>query len=229
MAENAPPVDFIFASTPLPDGQEVEFTVTGSGQQSTRGHNCFARGTLIDTPHGAIAVEHLDSGDEIMTRQGGVQLITWIGQRRLSGLELVLMPHLQPVRIMAGALSGGRPGQDLIVARDHRLLVDDWRAPYLFGVEEILIPAKSLLNSRTVFIDCPTAGIEYFHVLTQGEALICANGLWAETMSSSSENLDFLSPDQRAQVAQVQQSDRVDPSSMPLPALSYKSAPSIAA
>ncbi len=153
--------------------------------------NHFARGTLIDTPHGAIAVEHLEDGDEVMLRNGDVQLLAGVGRFSISPLELVLSPELCPVRITAGALTGGRPGQDLVVSRQHRLLVDDWRAEYLFGEEEILIPAHSLLNGRTVVEESPGAGVEYFWLQCEDETLVCANGIWAETLPALSADHAF--------------------------------------
>lgn len=152
----------------------------------------FVRGTLIETPHGAIPVEQLEDGDEVMTPNGGIQLITGLNRQRFSGLDLALFPSLVPVRIMAGALTGGRPGHDLLVSQEHRLLVDDWRAAYLFGEDEILVPAKSLLNDKTVVLEDHRAGVEYFEISVENAGLVCANGLWAETNANQMDQNDFI-------------------------------------
>ena len=131
--------------------------------------------------YGPLAIERLDAGDEVLTRDGGIQLIEKVAYHRLSGLELLLNPNLRPVRIQAGALPGGLPSTELIVAQQHRLLLNDWRATYLFGEEEILVPAKSLLNGRNVTIECPETGIDYFQIALVRQDLISANGLWAES------------------------------------------------
>jgi Hint domain len=219
-----------FSVAPLAPGRRLEIASISDAGKRGQGQNCFARGTLIETPHGAIPVEHLQDGDEVMARDGGIQLIDWVGNRRLSGLELVLEPRLQPVRIMAGALTGGRPGQDLVVSQDHRLVVDDWRAAYLFGEEEILVPARSLFNDRNVVVDCPLAGVDYFHLLMADSSLVCANGLWAETMLADAQTLQLLTPQQRRAV-QLAQSGGPDMESQcaALPALSHDSSASIAA
>ena len=225
-------VRLVFSSTELLNGQTLKFSAGGYTSKLGQGQNCFSRGTMIDTPHGAIPVEQLQDGDEVMARDGATQLISWVGSRRLSGLELVLNPHLQPVRIMAGALTGGRPGQDLIVSQDHRLLVDDWRAAYLFGEEEILVPAKSLLNNLNVVIDSPKAGVEYFHLLMDGHTMVCANGLWAETMLPGQENQQMLYPKQRERVRRLQAELCVEKSAdarSVVPALPHKTAASVAA
>lgn len=140
----------------------------------------LARGTLIDTPHGLLPIEQLEDGDEVLTRDGGIQLIKDVALDRHCGLELVLNPKLRPVCIQAGALLGGLPGADLIVAQQHRLLLEDWRAAYFFGEEEILVPASSLLDQKNVTITCPETGIDYFQIELGQPELICANGLWSE-------------------------------------------------
>jgi len=193
----------VFSVSPLAPGRRLTIANFSDASKRGQGQNCFARGTLIETPHGAIPVEQLEDGDEVLSRDGSIQLIGWVGNCRLSGLELVLQPRLQPVRIMAGALTGGRPGQDLVVSQDHRLVVDDWRAAYLFGEEEILVPAKSLFNDRNVVVDCPLAGVEYFHLLMADSSLVCANGLWAETMLVDAQTLQMLTPVQRTAVQRV--------------------------
>lgn len=221
-------VRLVFTSSTLTPGQTIGFSNRGYAAENGQGQNCFARGTLIDTPHGAIAIEHLEDGDEVLAPDGSIQLISWVGGRRLTGLELVLNPHLQPVRIMAGALTGGRPGQDLFLSQSHRLLVDDWRAPYLFGEDEILVPANSLLNGTNVITECPMAGVEYYHLLMDGHSMVCANGLWAETMLPGQENLQMLHPEQRREVLGLQAGMEGEYRSI-LPALPHQSAPSIAA
>ncbi len=171
--------------------------------QDARPRNRFVRGTMIETPHGEVAIEDLEHGDEVLSRDGAVQLVAWRGSERISALELVLAPALRPMRIGAGALNGGRPGQDLLVAQEHRLVVDDWRATYLFGEDAILAPARSLLNGRNVSVECPLSGVEYFHLLTTSSSLVCANGLWAETLPGDGESLALLEPDLREEACRM--------------------------
>ena len=182
----------VFCTTSLEPGETLTIAEIKSMTQPATLPNRFARGTQIDTPHGEIAIEDLDAGDEILTIDGKTQLISWIGHARFSALELALEPLLRPMRIRAGALPGGRPGQDLLVSQSHRLLLDDWRAAYLYGEDEILVPACSLHNGHSVCIACPPAGIDYFHIMTERSSLVCANGLWAETLIPDHEGLAAL-------------------------------------
>jgi len=195
----------VLTSSELMAGQQFSLAAADASNQNGPGKNCFARGTIIETPHGALPIEQLEDGDEILAFDASVQQISWTGKRRISGLELILHPQLQPVRIMAGALTSGRPGQDLLVSQNCGLLVDDWRAPYLFGEDEIMVPAESLLNNIKVLIECPLAGIDYFHLLVDGQAMVCANGLWAESMLPDAATLAMLNPSQRAEISDIAQ------------------------
>ena len=176
----------VFASGNIAPDQRFE-RADKALPDATTGQTSFVRGTLIETPHGAIPVEQLEDGDEVMTPNGGIQLITGLSRQRYSGLDLALFPSLLPVRIMAGALTCGRPGHDLLVSQEHRLLVDDWRAAYLFGEDEILVPAISLLNDKSVVLEDHRAGVEYFEISVENAGLVNANGLWAETDSDKTE------------------------------------------
>jgi len=216
----------VFSATQLVPGQSLAPDEIQTVHDEGPGQNCFARGTLIETPHGQLPIEQLEDGDEVLTRDAQAKLIAWIGCRRLTGIELVLNPQLQPVRIMAGALTGGRPGQDLLVSQGHRLLVDDWRAPYLFGEDEILVPAQSLWNGTNVVIDCPLGGIDYFHLLMDDHSLVCANGLWAETMMPDAAAALSNISQRTNSAAQLDQSGSYRSA---LPALPPESAISIAA
>lgn len=180
---------FVLSTNILNAGQTYTVTDASTVRDSAEHSISFARGTLIDTPHGPVAIEHFDTGDEVLTRDSGIQLITQVAYKRLSGLELLLNPSLRPICIQAGALPGGLPGSDLAVAQEHRVLLNDWRATYLFGEEEILVPAMSLLNGRNVTIECPETGIDYFHIALEQQNLITANGLWSETCVQFQDNV----------------------------------------
>ena len=90
---------------------------------------CFARGTRIETPRGAVAVEDLRPGDLVLTRDRGAQPLRWVGSSRVDGGTLASTPRLRPIRIRAGALGRHAPAQDLLVSPQHRILVRRRRGP----------------------------------------------------------------------------------------------------
>lgn len=222
----------IFTATTLQAGQTYSIANMGTETDPRYDSVNFARGTLIDTPHGPLAIERLEEGDEVLTRDGGIQLIKRVAMKRYCGLELVLNPQLRPVCIQAGALLGGLPGTDLIVAQRHRLLLNDWRAAYLFGEEEILVPAKSLLNGRNVTVACPETGIDYLQLELDQPDLISANGLWAEACARDHDVVQLPEPKPSASETYENRPFSGDNSgsyAAKLPALPTTSAPSLAA
>ena len=86
---------------------------------------CFVQGTLIATPRGEKPIEYLKPGDQVITRDNGVQDIRWIGSRHIGWKTLSANPHLKPVVIRWGALDWGAPAHDLFVSPNHRILVRD--------------------------------------------------------------------------------------------------------
>ncbi|WP_312529502.1 Hint domain-containing protein [Paracoccus sp. (in: a-proteobacteria)] len=65
---------------------------------------CFAAGTMIQTSTGARAIEKLNVGDKVLTKDSGYQELRWIGSTAISAQQLSARPKLTPVRITAGPL-----------------------------------------------------------------------------------------------------------------------------
>lgn len=140
---------------------------------------CFLPGTQIATPNGPRPVETLDPGDLIETRDNGARPLVWRGETKLSGAELYLYPHLRPVRICAGALTGNtsgadRPDADLLVSPSHRLLV---RAPQsAWRDAEVLVAAEDLEDGRQIRRDFTLGAVHYVHLMLDRHEIITANG-----------------------------------------------------
>lgn len=141
---------------------------------------CFARGTVIATDRGLIAVEDLLAGDLVQTRDNGLQVIRWIGCSRLRHLTRV--PHLAPIRIKAGALGDNVPSADLLVSPQHRVLVRSNIAQKMFGTDEVLVAAKQLLQIDGIDIADDLAEVEYFHILFDQHEIVFSNGAETESL-----------------------------------------------
>src|SRR5690606_4331467 len=107
---------------------------------------CFTRGVAITVRDGQKPVEDLAVGDLVLTRDNGLQPIRWIGSRRIGGTVLERNPRLCPIRIRAGALGGNTPASDLIVSPQHRILLRSKLAQRMFGIDEVLVAARQLLD-----------------------------------------------------------------------------------
>ncbi|MCG7520344.1 Hint domain-containing protein [Ruegeria sp. Ofav3-42] len=136
------------------------------------GPPCFTPGTLIDTPDGPRAVEDLKPGDQVLTADNGPRPLLWIGRTTVEATG-----KLAPIRFDAGVLGLSRP---LVVSPQHRMLVEDWRAPFLFGHSEVLIAAHCLVNGDTV-TRVEGGQVEYIHLLFSKHEIVTANGAKSES------------------------------------------------
>lgn len=173
----------------------------GSAQQEAStpksGVICFTPGTLIDTPCGPCPVETLREGDRVQTRDNGVQQIQWIGARRMSGARLFVYPHLRPVRLRTGALASDRPGADLVVSPEHRLLLRGRHVKALFNTSEVLVAAKDLTNGSTIVTDTHLREVTYIHLLLEDHQVLWANGVESESFHPANAALSALSDGDR--------------------------------
>ena len=150
---------------------------------------CFARGTMIRTDRGDVAIENLSEGDLVLTADNGFQPLRWIGSRVLSSQDLTETPNLRPIRIAKGALGMGSPAADLVVSPQHRVLVRSAIAQRMFGTKEVLVAAKQLclLDGIDVAEDMET--VEYFHMLFDKHEVVMSNGAETEALYTGSEAL----------------------------------------
>lgn len=174
----------------LPSGITVTYTAFENGT----GFPCLVRGALIDTPVGRRRVEDIRIGDFVLTQQNGPQQIRWIGQRKFSSADLCKNPKLRPIRIAAEALGGGLPKRDLLVSRQHRMLVRSKIAERMFGCCDVLISAIKLTELPGIFADNSIEEVEYFHLLFDQHEIIFAEGTPTESLFTGPEALKSLSP-----------------------------------
>lgn len=152
---------------------------------------CFVRGTLIETDQGPIRVEALQPGDRILTADHGYQEIRWIGSRKVAARD-----NLAPICIAKGAL-GNR--EDLWVSPQHRMLITGEQAKSIAGEDEVLVPAKALVNDSNIMVR-PGGMVEYFHILLDRHEVIFANGIRAESLYLGGQALKGLHGSDRMEI-----------------------------
>jgi O-antigen biosynthesis protein len=151
-------------------GEEFLLQSDGSGGTDiTLGATCFARGTLILTPHGERAIEDLQIGEQVLTLTGCAQ-IRWIGRRNYVEAALAERPDARPIMIRAGALGDFQPRRDLHVSAEHAL--------YIGGS---LVPAGLLTNGVSIFADPEVRSVSYYHLEFSSHEIIFAHGVAAES------------------------------------------------
>lgn len=161
---------------------------------------CFARGTLIRTPRGDVAVEDLVPGDLVCTHDHGDQPIRWIGTRKLGPDELAANEKLRPIRIDEGALGPGTPAKDLVVSPQHRVLVSSGIAQRMFGTNQVLVAATQLRSVKGINIAADLTEVEYFHLLCDQHEVVEANGALTEKLFLGAEALKAIGPAARDEI-----------------------------
>jgi Hint domain len=150
-------------------GSSATFVVNGSVIAAV----CYARGTMIRTPDGEVAVEKLRAGKPVTIVQDGEQLarqVRWLGHRRIDLTKHPRPETVAPIRIQAGAFADCMPHRDLVVSPDHAIFVDGK-----------LICARQLVNGTTIRQETNWTAVDYYHVELDHHAILLAEGLSAES------------------------------------------------
>ncbi len=163
---------------------------------------CFTPGTMIDTDQGRVAIEALQIGDRVLTRDNGYCPIRWIGQQVIGGARLRETPSLQPILISQGALGYGLPERDMLVSRQHRMLFTSTRAELLFGECEVLAKAVHLTEMPGIAQVC-LPEVTYIHVMFDRHEIILADGAWSESFQPSDRTMEAFDEDQRRELEAI--------------------------
>jgi len=213
-------IDHLVIDPAFDPGQDVTITFNaffaedpgdpGSGEQmASTVHTlsvvpCFTPGTRILTPKGQVLVEELQTGDRVVTRDHGVQHIRWIGATTISAGYISARPALRPILISKGALGDDLPERDMRLSRQHRVLIRDWRAEVMFGVEGgVLVSAFSLCNDSTVVEERPTEDVTYIHMAFDDHEVVYADGIEAESFHPAERMVSTLDAAQREELFEL--------------------------
>ena len=130
---------------------------------------CYAKGTLILTARGEVAVEHLTTEDSVVTAAGARLPVQWIGFREVNCRTHPSPSSVHPIRVSAGAFGDGLPRRDLVLSPEHAI--------FRLGV---LIPIRHLVNGTTI-VQEEVETVSYWHVELPRHDVILAEGLPAES------------------------------------------------
>ena len=152
---------------------------------------CFTSGTRIATVSGDRLIEDLVAGDLVLTMDRSYQPIRWIGSTKVPATG-----DLAPILIRKGALGNDR---DLLVSPQHRMLLQGWHAEMLFGEQEVLATAKSLVNDHSILRD-EGGEVEYFHMLFDTHEIIWAEGTPSESFHPGEQGWKALDQGTRDEI-----------------------------
>ena len=147
----------------------------------------FTRGTQITMATGAQrAIDTLEVGDRVLTRDNGVQEIRWVGHSTVRAVG-----EFAPIVIAAGTLNNSN---DLIVSPDHRLFIYQREDAIGAGRREVLVKARHLVNGTTI-VQQDGGFVEYYQLLFDSHEIIYAEGIAAETLLVDTRTRAALPPE----------------------------------
>jgi hypothetical protein len=134
----------------------------------------FSRGTHITMGTGEQRpIESLRAGDRVLTRDAGIQDVTWVGQTTTRAVGA-----MAPILIRANVLNNTR---DLLVSPDHRLMIYQRHDELEAGCPELLVRAADLVNGTSVVVR-DGGYVDYFQILFERHHIIYAEGIAAESL-----------------------------------------------
>lgn len=186
LADNGDEMDFSRSAPALPIFEET--------------CGAFARGTLIPTALGPVAIEDLRPGMMIETLDGMHVPLRWIGAMTINpGAARNGAPAEHLLRIAADTFGLGRPAPDLILGAHARHLLRADSLKNFLGVGEALSPVSCLVDGMNVIEVTPISRVQTYHIALDRHALIRANGVEVETYHPGANTATKLMGDLRAQ------------------------------
>ncbi|MFY0595453.1 MAG: Hint domain-containing protein [Cognatishimia sp.] len=153
------------------------------------GPPCLTQGALVKTSVGELPVEDLRPGMVVIGLDGRKLVLRVVLKTSISARDMQENPKLYPVRIVAGALGNGLPNRDLIVSRQHRMLVNAPIVKRMFGYEDVLMAAIKLTEIPGIFVDQSLTSLTYSHLVFDQHEVIFAEGAATESLFTGPEAL----------------------------------------
>lgn len=141
----------------------------------------FARGTLIDTVRGPVAIEDLVPGDYIETAAGS-EPVTWIGSTTYvpgHDDDATTLTHM--TRITTDAFGMGQPPMDVLLGPAARMVVRHARLQALLGQDCVLAPVSDYADGDRFLQVTPMGTVQLYHLMVQRHTTIRIGGVELET------------------------------------------------
>ncbi len=141
---------------------------------------------MIMTLTGMVRVENLRPSDRVLTRDNGFQPVGWVGARRFNP------EYERPICLPKGFSSDFPTERNLLLSPKHRVLRFDGNRSGYQNREETLIEAKDIAMAAPVRPASLYPNF-YVHVLFEQHQIICADGIWVESLRPTADMIAGLS------------------------------------
>ena len=141
----------------------------------------FARGTLIATDRGPMAVEDLLPGDMAMSGNKPVPIV-WIGSTTyVPNVDARDSQLTRLFRITAEAFGFGRPATDILVGPGARMTLRRERLRSIIGKDTVLVPVSDYCDGDRIFEVNPPGAVQMFHVALARHGTLNVSGFEMES------------------------------------------------
>lgn len=131
--------------------------------------------TPVQTPFGPCPVGTLKRGDVVQTLDGLQVPVLQVIRRTVPARGL-----FEPVRLRHPYFGLER---DIVVAPLQRLVIGGSRVEYLFSAEQVLVPARNLINGSAAIRESGHQLVTYTQVLLPDHEAVLANGTYLESLN----------------------------------------------
>lgn len=153
--------------------------------------SAFARGTVLDTPMGGVAIEDLQPGDMVNTSTGEPAKLIWIGSSSFVPADAGRRTPL--IRIMSDTFGQARPASFLTVGPAARILHTPHHLRSEAGEKRLLTPVREFLDGVNVIEVVPPTPVRLFHICLDRHAAVRAGGIEMETFHPGARGTNALS------------------------------------
>ncbi|MEP3346482.1 MAG: Hint domain-containing protein [Litoreibacter sp.] len=140
----------------------------------------IARGSLISTLNGPVAVEDLTPGMMVMTSEYGPVKLLWMGSYEMSLRDAQTTNRGSLYRVTTDAFGLTTPMQDTLLAPRSHILFEHPKCQDLLGVDKAFAPIRAFEDGDRVFPVQPVAPVEVFNLSFERQASVLVNGLEIE-------------------------------------------------
>ncbi|KAB2541063.1 type I secretion protein [Salipiger aestuarii] len=141
----------------------------------------FARGTLIRTVRGPVAIEDLLPGDYVESSEG-TQPVLWIGSTTyVPGITDDRSTLASLARITAETFGPGRPMADVLVGPAARMVMRRDRLRALIGQDRVLVPVADFADGDRIVQVSPGGPVQLYHLMLPRHGTLPIGGIEMET------------------------------------------------
>lgn len=181
-----------------PSGEIMDFTRTAPALPVfEEAFGAFARGTLIATSTGPVAIEDMLPGTLVEVGPSLYEPVMWIGAMTVmpsAGLEA----GETLLRVAADTFGLERPSPDLMLGRHARYLHRADALKSALGTNKALAPVSGLVDGDMVIEVSPRTPVRTYHIGLPQHRMIRANGVELESYHPGANLNARLSPEMKS-------------------------------